>query len=93
MARDLGPVWLEELEARRPTMSQAEYDSERIRIEEQIRRGKAVELSTADRRKQALIMLAGFLVALFAYERGGHPLFLALALGVSFWFAFRVGRA
>lgn len=66
MARDIGPEMLAHLEARRSTMTDGEYVSRRIEIEELIRRGKAIEFSRADNLIKLGITLAAMVAGLAA---------------------------
>lgn len=66
MPKNIGPRLLEELEAKRSTMSEAEYTARRLEVEERIRTGKAVEYTAGDRLGRLLIVLIGLPVSVVA---------------------------
>lgn len=98
MSRDIGPEMLAHLEARRSTMTDGEYVSRRIEIEELIRRGKAIEYSAVDQIGRTVTLVAGLLLGLVLLAQSGASgsigagvFGLAIIVG-SVWLVRRWGR-
>lgn len=86
MARDLGPAMIDNLEARRGLMSDGEYFSRRVELDDLIRRRKTIEYTRGEKAARLLLIpvgvVLGFALAGWLVESGNAAQPLALMAGV-----------